>query len=335
MIRVGVVGAGSMGALHARVVSSGSATQLEWVSDPVVRVGKALAERYGTRYTSHPDLDCIDALIIAAPTEHHHELGIEAIAAGIPVLLEKPLSQSMSQSEELVRRSAEMGVPLMCGFMERFNPAIRTAIDIVERPLHLRAVRHSPYVDRIRTGVGSDLLIHDADIALHVFGRAPSGVTGQAGFFHPKSDADSEDVVEAALMFDDGGVASLSASRVSQRKIRELVIAEEDRLVEVDLLRQDITIYRHIGDSTAIDDDGLGYRQQTIIDIPVIRHKGEPLSLQLQHFVDILMGHVDADTERATLLPPHLVVHQALVSASANVPMPIEIADRQSNEVTG
>jgi predicted dehydrogenase len=315
VIRVGVIGAGSMGALHARVVRTCQATELAWVSDPNAVIGQAVAERFATIYQPEPDLDVVDAVIIATPTQHHQELGLAVMSCGLPLLMEKPLSQRLDEAVALVERAEGAGIPFACGFLERFNPAIRTALDIVDWPMHLRTVRHSPYVERIRTGVASDLLIHDADIAVRLFGGRPTSVAGHAGYFHPKSEPESEDVIEASLMFAEGQVASLSASRMSQRKVRELVITEADRLLEVDLLRQDLTIYRHISDSATSDEDGLGYRQQTIIDIPVVRHLGEPLLLQLEHFVDLINGDADIDLERNSLLAPHAVVADALATA--------------------
>ena len=86
-----------------------------------------------------------------------------------------------------------------------------------------------------------------------------------------------------------------------------MMIAEADRLIEVDLLRQDITIYRHVLESPT--DDDLGYRQQTIIDVPVLRHHGEPLMMQLDHFVNIVQGTVDHRAERESIRPPHAVLH--------------------------
>ena len=109
------------------------------------------------------------------------------------------------------------------------------------------------------------------------------------------------------MIFERGQVASLTASRLSQRKIRTLAIAELNRLVEVDLLRQDITIYRHVDGADNGHDDP-GYRQQSIIEIPVIRHQGEPLALQWDHFIDLVEGAGDVDAERDQILPAHQAV---------------------------
>jgi predicted dehydrogenase len=197
------------------------------------------------------------------------------------------------------------------GLLERFNPALMTIADIVEAPVHVTAVRHSPYADRIVTGVAFDLLIHDVDIVLRMAGQEPTDVSAHFAHVHPKSVAGNEDVAEATLTFGSGMIASLSASRVSQRKIRTLEIAELERLVEVDLVRQDITVYRHVG-ADFLSGAQTGYRQQTVIDIPAIEYRHEPLAAQLDHFVALVRGTADAQEELATIVAPHRVIARAM-----------------------
>ena len=108
----------------------------------------------------------------------------------------------------------------------------------------------------------------------------------------------------------------MSASRIGQRKLRSLVITEVDRLVEIDLLRRDVTIYRHVSHDS-VTDNGLGYRQQTIIDIPELVSGREPLATQLDRFVDLLTGAADIDEERCSILPSHRVVASVLAHAAA------------------
>jgi len=314
-VRIGLIGSGTMGSLHARVINESSRAELAWVADPRQAIGSVVAERFGTRWVPTMETGSVDAVVIAAATQVHHELAIEAIDAGLPLLVEKPLADTVEHARDIVVRSEAAGVPLLCGFLERYNPAIRTAEEFVERPLHVAATRHSPYVPRIRTGVASDLLIHDLDTLIRLFGRAPVSTEGHFGYFRPDSEPGSEDVADATLRFADGEIGWVSASRISQRKVRTLVISEIDRQIELDLVRQDITIYRHVGNA-AVEDSGLGYRQQTVIDIPVIKHQREPLATQLDRFLDLVGGTVDADAERASLLPPHELLDAVRRSAA-------------------
>ena len=309
---IAVVGAGAMGSLHARVVQSSPRADLALVVDPCEPAGRAVAGRYGARWA--PDLSGlgdVDAVIVAAGTSAHHPIALEVIAAGLPLLVEKPLADSLADSEEIVAAAAAADLPIMCGLLERYNSAVVTAARLTRDPVHVSAQRHSPYAPRIPTGVAWDLLVHDVDIALRLFGDQPSSTAAQFGYFHPASQPGAEDVAEVQLAFPGGRLASLSASRIGQRKIRDVTITEVDRTIEVDLLRQAVTIYRHVAGEAA-SDDGLGYRQQTVIEIPMMTSLGEPLAAQLGRFVDLVGGSGDHEAERAGILPAHRVVARAL-----------------------
>jgi predicted dehydrogenase len=203
----------------------------------------------------------------------------------------------------------------MCGLLERYNPGIVTAMQLLKEPLHITAQRHSPYVARIRTGVASDLLIHDIDIVVRMMGTEPVKVEGSLGYLHPESAEGSEDVAETMLTFSSNAVANISASRMSQRKVRGFVVNELDRLIEIDMLRNSVTIYRHVlGENT---EDGLSYKQQTIIEIPQLVTNREPLAAQLDRFVALVRGEADAAEERAAILPAHRVVEAVRDSSRA------------------
>ena len=118
----------------------------------------------------------------------------------------------------------------------------------------------------------------------------PESISGALGRFHPSSVPGAEDVAEAVLSYPGGRVAHISASRVGQRKIRTMSIHDLDKLIEVDLLRRDVTIYRHVSDQPA-DAEGRGYRQQTVIEIPELLTSREPLAAQLDALHELL-GHV-------------------------------------------
>ena len=306
LLKVGLIGAGNMGALHARTIFNNASTELTWVCDPQEKIGSGIAGKYSSRYINEPDLAAVDAIVVAAPTQFHFNIGSEIISAGLPLLLEKPLANSLGEVKELIALSTKKGSPLMCGLLERFNPAVRTAFDLCRDPIHFKSIRHSPMTARIVTGVTGDLLIHDIDLALTLFGEMPVKTTGLTD----SVDGSIEDIVEALLNFGSGQIASLSASRRSQRKVRAITIAEGERLIEVDLLRQDITIYKHVFES--ITDDEIGYRQQTIIDIPMLHHHGEPLMMQLDHFVALINGQQDVEIERSRIVGPHQVIHDVL-----------------------
>jgi predicted dehydrogenase len=293
--RIALIGAGLMGSLHARVISQSPDAELSCVVDPDQRAGAALADRFRTRWV--PELDDFgpfDAAIVASPTETHADWGRRALDAGKPVLVEKPLSEDLSETRHLVGEARRRGVPL-----------------IVDEPIHITSVRHSPYADRIATGVAYDLLIHDIDLVVRFTDGTLTDLRSQLGHCHPKSDVYAEDVAEVSMQFDTGCVASLSASRVSQRKLRMINIAELDRLVEIDLFRRDVTVYRHVG-AELIESASGGYRQQTVIDIPALTTASEPLAGQLAHFLELVRGDGDADAELDSLEAPHRLTARAI-----------------------
>ncbi|WP_307844768.1 Gfo/Idh/MocA family protein [Actinotalea solisilvae] len=306
--RILLVGAGTMGSFHARVTAQNEACELATIVDPRPEVGQALADRYGASWA--PELgsfEGIDAVIVAAATEAHGPLARTVLEAGLPLLVEKPVTADLPATIELLELSERAGVPMMCGLLERYNPAVLTARSVIENPVHVNGARHSPYAPRIKTGVAWDLLVHDVDLALQVLDGDVTSVEASVGHFHPSSVPGAEDVVEALLGFSDGAVATVSASRLGQKKVRTMTIHELDRMVEVDLLRRDVTVYRHVSGEAATE-DGRGYRQQTIIEIPELVTNKEPLAAQLERFLHVLDGTVDADAERASILPSHRVV---------------------------
>jgi len=314
--RIALVGAGNMGANHARVITQSDSATVSLLVDPREDVGRPMADRLGATWAPElPDLHDIDAVVIAAATEAHHPLAMAVLSQDRPLLIEKPVADDLLHTKEILALAEDRDVPIMCGLLERYNPAVLTARAALEEPVHVTATRHSPYAPRIRTGVAWDLLVHDVDLAINIIGSSPSSVDSRLGFFHPSSAAGAEDVAETLLGFQGGAVARISASRVGQHKIRTLSIYELGRLIEVDLLRRDVTIYRHVSEDSI--GDGPAYRQQTIIEIPEIITSTEPLTAQFARFNDVIDGRVSATDERATILPSHEVVDHVIAQKVA------------------
>ena len=312
-LRIALVGAGTMGSHHARVIAQSNRADLALLVDPRESVGGPVAERFGAAWAPElPSLEDIDAVVVAAATEAHHALAMQVLSQDTPLLIEKPVADSLLKTREIIELADQRDLPLLCGLLERYNPAVMTARTVIENPLHVTAVRHSPYAPRIRTGVAWDLLVHDVDLAINLIGSAPVTVDARLGYFHPDSADHAEDVAETLLGFEGGALAQVSASRIGQRKIRQLSVYEHGRLVEIDLLRRDVTVYHHVSESAV--DEGRGYRQQTIIEIPELVTSQEPLTTQFAHFLDVIEGTVDAAAERATILPSHEVIEHATAS---------------------
>lgn len=319
--RIALVGAGSMGRNHARIVADAPEAELSVVIDADESRARSVAEHYGAGWaTDLAALTGVDAVVVAASTEQHYAITKEVLRLGLPVLVEKPVCPSLAQTLEILHDSEVAGVPVMCGFLERYNPAIMAARRMVGVPLYVRAERHSPYAPRISTGVAWDLLVHDVDLIARFFeGEDPVSVNVEVGHFHPSSKPGAEDVVDVGMSFP-SGVASASASRIGQRKVRSLLVQTLEDMVEVDLLRRGVTLYRH----TTISDplvEGVGFRQVTEMEVPEITGR-EPLAAQFSQFLGLIDGTVDAEAERASIIPAHRIVERALRPAGQQAPVP-------------
>lgn len=302
---VAVIGAGNMGANHARVVAASQRARLGVVVDVDVRRAESVAGPLGA--TGSGDLAAAagcDVVVVAVSTEAHLDLARPLLEAGVPCLVEKPLADSLVAVDELIDASSASGAPLMCGFVERFNPAVVAAMDLLDdAPLHLVGVRHSPHNPRTRSSVIDDLLIHDIDLALRLVDGTIDSVSGA----HWVSPEGVEELADCTIRFGSGAVATLSSSRASQRKIRSISVSSSDLLIEIDLLRHDLTTYHHRS-GEVVDRGGPIYRAETLVEIPFVRHTGEPLAVQFDHFLDLVGGDADVEAERASLRPPHEVV---------------------------
>ncbi|MBS3940428.1 MAG: Gfo/Idh/MocA family oxidoreductase [Actinobacteria bacterium] len=306
-LEIALVGAGVMGRHHARIIVGSTRARLAMLIDPAP-AAEALAREFGVPWFPRPEAAAsAHAAIIASPTDSHEQIGLELLDAGLPLLVEKPLAETLSSATRLVERSRQVDVALMCGFVERYNPAVNAARSrLTEPPRHLVTVRHSPPAERISTDVVFDLLIHDLDIAVMLHDHEVTRVVSSC--WAPASGAVNE-IADASLTFGDVGVATVSASRASQRKSRRMLVSTSEEHIDVDLVRNTVTVYRHIRHELS---DQQTYRAQTVIDIPFVRHSGEPLQLQFEHFLDLAEGRADADAERASLLPAHVLADQIL-----------------------
>lgn len=303
-MKLAVVGAGLMGSNHARVILGSRRAELAVVVDTDVAKAERLAEGTGALVSSDlgPATEC-DGAVIASPTETHFAVAMTLLEAGVSLLIEKPVALDVDEVRRVIKESEARDLPLLCGFVERFNPVVTTAISLMqEAPIHLVAVRHSPHAPRITTSVVYDLLIHDIDLSIRLGGGSPVDKVTSTTWKPPGSV--TREIADCTMGFASGLVATLSASRASQRKVRLLNISTPEALFELDLLRQDVSIYRHVRQEQLLA-WATSYRAETIVDIPFVRHAGEPLALQLEHFLDLMEGKVDAAEERNDIIAPH------------------------------
>jgi predicted dehydrogenase len=288
-IQIGVVGIGHMGQHHTRVLSRLKGVELVGVSDISVERGLETASQYRTRYFEDYNelLKHVDAVCIAVPTRLHHAVGMAALRAGVHVLLEKPIAASIAEAESLVNAAAEYQCILQVGHIERFNPVFQSFNTVLktEDLLALEAHRMSPYSNRANdVSVVLDLMIHDIDLMLELTGSNVVRLTASGS---RTSESDNLDYVTATLGFATGVVATLTASKVTHRKIRKLAAHCQRSLTEADFLNQEILVHRHIRTQTSHTQPL--YRQDGIIERVAIPNI-EPLQAELEHFVNCVRG---------------------------------------------
>lgn len=315
-LRLALIGAGHSGANYVRVVNASRRAEFDVVVDDDLERAEVLAEKAGcVMGTDIGAAEGCQGAIITTPPETHAAIALQLIGAGIPVLVEAPLATHLEDARAVVDAAAAQSVPLTCGFIERFNPVVRTAhLLLDEQPLHVLAVRHTPINLRHRSSVIHDLLIHDIDLAMQ-FGGGPL-VDRVNGCTMTPVESPYPEIADATIAFPNGMIATLSASCVSHREIRSYSIATTNKLIELDLLRHHITVTRHVRHEHLLEGTPT-YRAESIVDSPFVRPSGEPLAQQLDHFLDLAEGKADMSAIRNGLLPPHTIAYRVEQSTPA------------------
>jgi len=238
-IRVGVIGAGYLGRYHAEKYHGMDAADLVGIVDiNADRVKDVAARCQTTAFTDFRDLiGKVDAVSIVTPTPLHYEIGKTMLAAGIHVLIEKPMTTVLEEAHALINLAESRGLVLQVGHLERFNPAVVAVQDIVKKPMFIESHRLSIYQARSTdVSVVLDLMIHDIDIILH-FVR--SGIES----IHASGAAvvsEHCDIANARIAFETGCVANITASRISTKSQRKIRLFQKNSYISVDFAKREI-----------------------------------------------------------------------------------------------
>jgi predicted dehydrogenase len=269
--RIAVVGAGSFGKNHIRIIAQSEHATLSGVldSDP-----SRTAELTCPIFTStHQLAESSDAAVVATPTSTHAEIGCKLMELGLDVLIEKPIASTTQEAQRLVDTAAKTGRVLMAGHLERFNPAVTALSKVVTTPLFFEIHRLSEFSPRsLDIDVVLDLMIHDLDIILALTGAMPEEI--RAAGIHILSER--VDIANVRLQFPGGCVANLTASRVSTERVRKLRLFQPREYISLDYGRQDGVRFS-VGPNRAI-----GFA-------PLQVAKDEPLRLELEEFFDCVL----------------------------------------------
>ena len=284
-----------MGQRHCRVFSNLRRAEFVGVYDANAAVAAQVASQHDARAFSEIDalLDGVDAVSIAAPTPLHFEIAQRCITRGVHVMIEKPITQTAEEAEALIvaaqRQSAALGRPVivMVGHIERFNTAYIELKNVIENmtPLAVNFRRLSAIgSSNTDVDVVLDLMIHDLNLALDLLGRAPDRFDASALSIA----TEGLDHVTAQLHYPGGPLVALTASRVTENKVRAIEVTAREAYLECDLLDKSILVHRHtVGEYLNHNHRGVKYRQESIVEriqVPIF----ESLFLELQHFLDCI-----------------------------------------------
>ncbi len=240
-LRLGVVGVGHLGKEHASILAAMPDVELVGVADPDAARAEAVALRCGTRaYAGHRALlGAVDAVVVAAPTAHHHAVACDFLRHGTPALVEKPLAAEPAPAEEMVDLARRHGAVLQVGHVERFNPAFEELCRRPLRPKYVSCERCGGFSGR-STDVGAvlDLMVHDLDLVLALV-RAPVVAVWAMG---AAVLGGHEDVARARLTFANGCVADLAASRVHPAPVRRMQVWGAEGYAGVDFAKRRLTL---------------------------------------------------------------------------------------------
>lgn len=290
-IRIGVIGVGNMGQHHTRVLSLLKDVELVGVADINIERGLDNASKYRVHFfEDYRDLlPHVEAVCIAVPTRLHYAVGMACLQAGIHVLIEKPIAASITEAESLVNAAADSKCILQVGHIERFNPVFQELSKVLktEELLALEAHRMSPYSHRAAdVSVVLDLMIHDIDLLLELAAAPVVKLTASGS---RATDSGYLDYVTATLGFANGIVATLTASKVTHRKIRRIAAHCKNSLTEADFLNNDILIHRQTTANCMTDYGQVLYRQDGLIE-KVYTSNIDKLCAELEHFVNCVRG---------------------------------------------
>jgi len=245
-IRVGVIGVGYLGKFHAEKYAAMDDVCLAGIVDVDRQRAEDVAAQFGSRaYTDYRDLiGRVDAVSIVVPTESHFSVGLEFLKHGVDVLIEKPMTTTLDQADQLIDVAESRELILQVGHLERFNPAVLALKDIITHPMFIEAHRLSIFKDRSTdVSVVLDLMIHDIDIILNIVN---SGIQNIQAAGVPVI-CEHADIANVRLQFESGCVANVTASRISTKNQRKIRIFQKDTYIAVDFANREITIISRNG----------------------------------------------------------------------------------------
>lgn len=284
--KVGVVGVGSMGHNHARILAEIDNCELVGIYDVNETRAQQICNSY--RCAGFGDLDAllskVQAVVIATPTITHGHLGQKCLDLGIHVLMEKPLASSIGEAEKLVRIARQKNLVLMAGHVERYNPSVDLMLELIkengEPVISIEARRLNPFDGSrcLDVDVLYDLLIHDIDIALEISNSTVNHICSVG----TKVYSDLIDDAHTLLQFDNGVTAVFWTSKCSPRKIREINVTTRTRFYSANTINRSLTVHAAKNVDSTID--GVCLMREVGVE-EIVKKNQEPLKAEIEDFL--------------------------------------------------
>lgn len=292
MLKAGLVGAGHLGKIHLRLLHQSNQYELVGFHDKDVENGKKLEAELGYRYFANIDdlLQQIEVLDIVTPTIYHYEYALKAIEKGIHFFIEKPITQTLEQAEEILNKCLEYNIKAQVGHVERYNPAFIATRKYIQNPMFIEIHRLAEFNPRgTDVSVVLDLMIHDLDILLSIVKSKVKDIHASGVCVVSKT----PDICNARIEFENGCVANLTTSRISMKAMRKSRFFQQDAYISVDFLEKKAEVIRmkeapeNPSDFDMIIENADGEKNQIIFEYPNIQPNNAILD-ELESFANAI-----------------------------------------------
>ena len=292
MLKAGVLGAGHLGKIHLRLLNQSEKYELVGFYDPDETNAKKVEAEYGYKYFNSIEtlIDAVDMVDIVTPTLSHYDCAKQAIAKGKHIFLEKPITNTVEEAEEIRTLLASNNVKGQVGHVERFNPAFIAVKEMIDTPMFIETHRLAEFNPRgTDVPVVLDLMIHDIDIILSVVNSKVKNISASG----VSVISDTPDIANARIEFENGCVANLTASRISLKNMRKTRFFQKDAYISVDFLEKKCEVVKMQdapetpGDFDMILQNAEGVKKQIYFDNPEIS-KNNAILDELETFADAI-----------------------------------------------
>ncbi|HAY3550106.1 Gfo/Idh/MocA family oxidoreductase [Elizabethkingia meningoseptica] len=276
MLKAGLVGAGHLGKIHLRLLNQSEKYELVGFYDSDAENGKKLEQEFGYKYYNDLDnlLNDIQVLDIVTPTLFHYEYAKKAIEKGLHFFIEKPVTQTLEQAEELIRLCEEKNIKVQVGHVERYNPAYIATRTYLDNPQFIEIHRLAEFNPRgTDVSVVLDLMIHDLDILLSIVKSPVKDIHASGVSVVSKT----PDITNARIEFENGCVANLTTSRISMKAMRKSRFFQKDAYISIDFLEKKAEVIRmqaapeNPSDFDMIIENAEGEKNQILFEYPNIQ----------------------------------------------------------------